>query len=536
MKDPLDQWAEGEASDASQGDFPGHIAGLAGEWSDRRPTEARSPDWLDDDQSAISETVQVLGPSRRRNEDRPPLPELRPPEEKKNKKKSSPKKAARARPSESRSEQPPQAARTPPPTPRARTTAPRRDPAADRNSPPARELAHEPPPVPRRSGPTPDRTPAPTRKPPPAPAPARAPAVSPAGAGGGGRLPGKEFASRLQAPRPKRRPKRARPLRRTVLILITVVLVGSTGSYVWAETKLQRDVDLNHFGSRPAAGEGTTYLIVGSDSRQGLSEAARKELHTGVFGGRRTDSMILMHKGKNGTTMVSLPRDSWVTIPGYTRPSTGKRTKPVQNKLNAAFSQGGPELLISTIEQNTDVRIDHYAEIGFAGFVSIVDAIGGVPMCIDRDIKDKRSGTDLKKGCQTLNGTQSLAFVRQRHQEADGDLGRTRNQQKFLSALAKKAGKRDTLLDPSHLYPAISAGLDTLVVDEDMSMRDLTKMFQSVKGTAGGRGQQVNVPTSGGINTSKGSAVRWNEAQAKQLFEDLKNDRPVSVPEKPVPK
>src|SRR5690606_5663144 len=120
------------------------------------------------------------------------------------------------------------------------------------------------------------------------------------------------------------------------------------------------NVDLNKFADRPPKGEGTNYLIVGSDSREGLSEADREELNTGVFGGRRTDSMILMHKGRHGTTMVSLPRDSWVTIPGYRRPSTGKQSKATGHKLNAAFALGGPELLISTIEQNTGLHIDHY--------------------------------------------------------------------------------------------------------------------------------------------------------------------------------
>ncbi|MCH6158975.1 LCP family protein [Streptomyces sp. M600PL45_2] len=330
-------------------------------------------------------------------------------------------------------------------------------------------------------------------------------------------------------PRAPRRPKRRRPLRRAAVVLLATILVGSGGTFAWAETKLQRDVNLDKFSGRPAPGKGTNYLIVGSDSREGLSEADRKQLHTGVFGGRRTDSMILMHKGAHGTTMMSLPRDSWVTIPGYKRPSTGKQSKAAGNKLNAAFSLGGPELLIATIEHNTGLRIDHYAEIGFAGFVNIVDAVGGVPMCLKKDIKDEDSGADLRKGCQNLNGAQALGFVRQRHQEAQGDLGRTQNQQKFLSALAKKATSPGTMLDPSQLYPALSAGLDTLVVDHDMSMSALATMFRSVQGVSKGGGKQVNVPTAGGISTPKGSALRWNKTQSKKLFSQLKHDRPVTV-------
>ena len=476
MRDPLDQWAEGETSAAFQGDSPGHTAELAGEWTNHAPNAANAYGWIEPDQywAPAPAPGHVTGPLYREGMHQPQQPQ-----------------------------QPYHPHRTPPP----------QQPAPWET---AQVLPGE---AGRFSGPPPVRV--------PVPGPG-----SPAGPGRGGMLPGEEFSSRLQAPQPRRRPKRRRPLRRTAIALLAVILVGSAGTYAWAETRLQRDVDLDKFDSRPPAGEGTNYLIVGSDSREGLSEQDRKELNTGVFGGRRTDSMILLHKGKHGTSMVSFPRDSWVTIPGYTHPSTGKRTGPVKNKLNAAFSQGGPELLTSTIEQNTGLRIDHYAEIGFAGFVNIVDAVGGVPMCIERDIKDKDSGADLRKGCQTLDGAEALAFVRQRKQEAEGDLGRTQNQQKFLSALAKKAAAPDTVLDPSDLYPAVSAGLDTLVVDQGMSMTALTTMFRSVQGVTGGDGKQVNVPTAGGISTPKGSAVRWNTAQAKKLFDELKNDRKVTFQQK----
>ncbi|WP_436840258.1 LCP family protein [Streptomyces flavofungini] len=178
---------------------------------------------------------------------------------------------------------------------------------------------------------------------------------------------------------------------------------------------------------------------MGSDSRDGLSEGDVRDLRAGGGGGRRTDSVILLHTGAHGTSMVSLPRDSWVTVPGRLAPLTGKTKRPEGDKLNAAFAYGGPELLVHTVEKNTGLRIDHYAEIGFAGFVNIVDAIGGVRICLKRDIKDKKSGADLRKGSQTLDGRQALAFVRQWHQEREGDLGRSKNQQKFLSTLAHQA-------------------------------------------------------------------------------------------------
>ncbi|MGA5559841.1 LCP family protein [Streptomyces platensis] len=330
-------------------------------------------------------------------------------------------------------------------------------------------------------------------------------------------------------------PSRRRRITRALIVVSTVLALGSVGTYVWADTELHREVDLGKIADRPAQGQGTNYLIVGSDSRVGLSERARKDLHTGgsADAGRRTDSMILLHTGAHGTTMVSLPRDSWVTIPAHIRPETGKHYRATKNKLNAAFSFGGPDLLVRTIEANTGVHVDHYTEIGFAGFVGIVNAVGGVPMCLDRDIKDEKSGANLKKGCHTLDGRTALAFVRQRHQEAQGDLGRSQNQQKFLAALAHKAATPGVLLDPGTVYPTMSAGLGTLIVDKDTGLPNLTSLFKAMKAVTEGDGKRLNVPVSNlALQTPKGSAVQWNARQARQLFTELNSDRAVTAGEK----
>ncbi|WP_411060259.1 LCP family protein [Streptomyces sp. E11-3] len=312
-----------------------------------------------------------------------------------------------------------------------------------------------------------------------------------------------------------------------------MLLVASVGTYVWADTGLTRKVDLGKVDERPPHGKGTNYLIVGSDSREGLSDQDKEDLHTGSAEGSRTDSMMVLHTGANGTTMMSLPRDSWVTIPSFTRPLTGKLHRASKDKLNAAYSLGGPELLVRTVEHNTGLRIDHYAEIGFAGFVGVVDAVGGVEMCLDRDIKDEKANVDLKQGCHTLSGSQALGFVRQRHQEAKGDLGRTQNQQKFLAALAEKAATPRVALNPSKLYPTMNAGLDTLIVDKDMDLRKLTSMFQGMRNVTAGTGKRINVPVSSiGFRTSKGSAVKWDGPQAKKLFAELRDDQPVTFKEK----
>lgn len=325
---------------------------------------------------------------------------------------------------------------------------------------------------------------------------------------------------------------RARKLKATVLTLVLVLLAVSVGTYFWADGKVRREVDLSKVEDRPAAGSGTNYLIVGSDSREGLSKDQEQELHTGAAAGKRTDSMMVLHVGDNGNTMLSLPRDSFVTIPAFTGRQSGKRYAASTHKLNRAYSDGGPELLTRTVEYNTGLHIDHYAEIGFAGFVKLVDALGGVDMCLDKPVKDKASGADFPAGCQTLDGKQGLAFVRQRHQMADADLGRMRNQQKFLSELAHQTASPGTLLNPFTLYPVIGSGLDTLIVDKDMSLWNIASMFWAMKGvTGGGGGTSMTVPVSNPNYQTRtdGLALKWDTAKAKQLFTELKNDDPVTV-------
>ncbi len=320
-----------------------------------------------------------------------------------------------------------------------------------------------------------------------------------------------------------------RRIKLTAITVTVVVLATTIGTYFWADSKLNREVDLSKVIDRPEAGEGTNYLIVGSDSREGLSADQKKELHTGSADGKRTDSMMILHTGSNGPTLVSLPRDSNVTIPTFVGSESGKTFKGTgrQVKLNAAYAEDGPELLVRTVEANTGLHIDHYVEIGFAGFANIVDAVGGVEIDIPKGgLKDTKSGANFEAGKQTLNGEQSLAFVRTRYALARSDLDRTKNQQKFLAALASQTATPSTILNPFKLYPTMSAGLDTLIVDKDMGLFDLADMFWAMKGVTSGDGKSMNMPISG--NASNGN-LQWNTEKVKQLVEQLKNDETVTV-------
>ncbi|MCX4748673.1 LCP family protein [Kitasatospora sp. NBC_01287] len=332
------------------------------------------------------------------------------------------------------------------------------------------------------------------------------------------------------APPQGRKRRRRRVVGYVALGLVGALLATGVGTYFWADSKLHHQDVLADYGSRPAAGKGTNWLIVGSDSRDGLSATQKQDLHTGSDDGKRSDSMMILHIGAHGNTLMSIPRDSWVPIPAHLDSSgSGKTIKATTSKINSAFDNGGGPLLVQTVEQNTGIHVDHYAEVGFAGFVGIVDAVGGVNMCIDQNIQDTDSGLNLKAGCQTLNGTQSLAFVRQRHQMADQDLGRMRNQQKFLSALAHQAASPGTLLDPFTLYPLIGSGLDTLIVDKNTGLTDLASLFEAMKSVSGGDGKSITIPIANAdYRTSTGeSAVKWNQGEATQVFDAIKNDTAV---------
>ena len=182
-------------------------------------------------------------------------------------------------------------------------------------------------------------------------------------------------------------------------------------------------------GQRPADQAGTNYLLVGSDSRKGLTAEQRKKLHTGNAAGQRTDTIVLVHTGSGPTLTMSIPRDSLVPIPGHGT-----------TKINAAFAFGGPKLLVRTVEQNTGIHIDHYVEIGLGGFVNIVDSVGGITICPNHRMDDKLANLHVKKGCQHADGTVALAYARSRHADPQlGDIARGGQQREVMASVGHKA-------------------------------------------------------------------------------------------------
>jgi LCP family protein required for cell wall assembly len=341
-----------------------------------------------------------------------------------------------------------------------------------------------------------------------------------------------EYPGRPPAPyRTRRWPRR---LRIGLLLFLVLLLVAGVSLYFYVSSHLNRVDALADYQGRPAATPGQDWLVVGSDSREGLSAQQRRQLRTGSAVGRRTDTIMLLHIGDHGATLVSLPRDSYVSIPAYTD-SKGKRHSAQKNKLNAAYSFGGPQLLARTVENATDIRLDHYLEIGFGGFVQIVDAVDGVDLCLDKAIKDKDAGANLKAGCQRMTGPQALSFVRARHFDPRQDLGRVERQQEFLRALTKRIARPGVLLNPFTFFPVMNASLAAVTVDNDSGPFDLLRLFWSMRKLSGGDGVTTTVPVAdpnfrpgGGI----GSAVKWDDNGAEALFGALRRDSQVSQPSK----
>jgi LCP family protein required for cell wall assembly len=288
------------------------------------------------------------------------------------------------------------------------------------------------------------------------------------------------------------------------------LLAGVAGSYFWLDSKLNRSVALPAFSGSSA---GQNWLIVGSDSRQGLTTKEIVQLHVGFdFGTSDSDSLMLLHMGTGRPVLISIPRDSYVPIPGHG-----------SNKINAALAFGGPPLLVQTVENVTGLRIDHYMGIGFGGLVSVVNQVGGVYICLPTALHDYDSGANLKAGCQTLNGDQALAFVRDRHSFADEDLQRIEDQRAFLSALLKKATSPGVYLNPFTALPFGSAAASAISVDQGTHLSDLVSAAMALRDP-----QTGTVPiANSNYYTNAGDAVQWNQAKALELFNALKNGQTV---------
>jgi LCP family protein required for cell wall assembly len=297
---------------------------------------------------------------------------------------------------------------------------------------------------------------------------------------------------------------------------LLVAVGGIVGTAMWADRALIRLPVLADYPDRPAGGRGTTWLLVGSDSREGLTEDQQADLATGGdLGNSRTDTILLVHVPATGsgtpTTMVSIPRDSYVPIP-----DNGT------DKINAAFALGGAPLLAHTVEQATGLRLDHYAEIGFGGFARVVDALGGVTMCPTEPLNDPLAGIELPAGCQKLDGRNALGFVRSRATPR-ADLDRMVHQREFMAALLHRATSPAVWANPWRWYSVSQAATKALAVNTDDHIWDLARLGWALRGDT----TTITVPIGEFGYNDSGDVVVWDHSAAADLFTALANDQPV---------
>ncbi|MEU5209453.1 LCP family protein [Streptomyces sp. NPDC020742] len=303
-----------------------------------------------------------------------------------------------------------------------------------------------------------------------------------------------------------------------LVVLVVLVAAAGAGLSMRAGRQLRHTAALADYPGRPAAGRGTNWLLVGSDSRSGLTPRQRTELHVGNNQVRNTDTIMVLHSGAHGPYLVSLPRDSYVPIPGH-----GSR------KINEAYADGGPKLLTRTVEQATGLRIDRYAEVNFLGLVQVVDALDGVRLCLQRPLTDQKSGADFPAGCRRMNGAQALAYARARYTDPQGDLGRVKRQRQLIGAVADAMTAPAVYLDPPRLTRVLDASVAALTVDQRAGMAQLLDMGWSMRRISGGSGAAATVPVRqpGVFVPGAGSVLLWDENGAKRLFQSLRNDDPI---------
>jgi LCP family protein required for cell wall assembly len=249
--------------------------------------------------------------------------------------------------------------------------------------------------------------------------------------------------------------------------------------------------------------------------------------------GARSDTTILAHLSPNRdkALLISFPRDSWVQLPACQRAS-GNGTSPASEGLfNSAFEIGGPKCTVLTVQKLTGISVNHYVQVDFAGFQTMVDALSGVTICSTEDVYDKDSGLRLKRGNQLLRGAQALAYVRARHNLGDGsDLGRIQRQQRFLGAMIRKATSSRLLFNPIGLARFLDAATKSLTLDRATSLRDLKGLGDQLRNLDPKRVTFLTAPIANQDYRPPGTSLRGkvllDDVAGRRLWDSIINDKP----------
>lgn len=259
-------------------------------------------------------------------------------------------------------------------------------------------------------------------------------------------------------------------------------------------------------------------LLAGVDVRSGLTRHQQRILHVGHVSGHNSDTLMLVHITANHrrVEVVSLPRDSWVRIPGFG-----------MNKINAAIGFGGPSLMVRTVEAATGLSINGYAQVNFLGFVKIINALGGVDICLPFAVDDPYSGLHLSAGRHHVNGIVALQYARDRHSFALSDLTRIADQQELISSVIAEAGSSGTLTNPVKFARFLSAATAAVKVDRSLDVVGLADQLRYLRP---GAISFTTVPLSNtSYQTPAGElAVRWDATEARALFSRVRHDQPLT--------
>ena len=274
----------------------------------------------------------------------------------------------------------------------------------------------------------------------------------------------------------KRTRRRMFAIMAAALVLALLVTAG------FAFLRLQGNISVSALRASdseiPDSSEGLNVLVLGSDSRDFSSTGFGSDT-----GSRRSDSMLLVHvsPGNERIEAIQIPRDTVMQRPACADTGSGAYAGGY-GMINSALNYG-PACSVAAVEALTAVRLDHFIEVDFEGFISIIDALGGVKVCLAQPMSDPKANLDLPAGRQELDGTDALALARTRHAVGDGsDLARLGNQQKVMSAIVQRATSKEVLARPDRLYSFLDATTSSMTVDPQLSsLQDLASLAARIK-------------------------------------------------------
>jgi LCP family protein required for cell wall assembly len=322
-------------------------------------------------------------------------------------------------------------------------------------------------------------------------------------------------------------PKQKYPLWTRLLLIaggILVVISAGTLALVYGlssryEDKVGRDDILNGVPQAGDGDHGTNYLVLGSDSRERQSTQSLDET------GSRSDTILIVHikQDLSGAFIASIPRDSYVDIPEGGDWNGGKE------KINAAFAYGGANLAAKTIYNLTQIPVNGAMIVNFAGVVNMVDAVGGVHVCVPYDVPNffqddfPQYANGWGQGCHDMRGEEAEVFMRQRHDVPGGDLGRIKSQQLVMKALASKATSAGVLTNPGKLDSLLVTAAKSLTVDQNMNLKDLAFALKGIKpdNISFATAPVTGLETIDGV----GSTVQLDMPGTQELFKAVLDDK-----------